>query len=444
MTASVFARPGPFARLFLAFLLLVGVGSCGSGGVSPVVDDPTRITIQPPTAIMYSGLPTTFVVAGGTGSYIVTSSNQAVLQVSGAISPSPITLFANNVITETPVTLTVRDTGTAPVATATITVRPNTVNNNITVTPSATQGGSCAPAVCSGGDAEVSATISQGGIPLPARAVRLDALTGDFRFIVSPAGQPEVLATSIDVITDETGRVRARIRVLADAPNQTALVQVTDLGTGAFQRSSFLIAQSTGTSPGFFVTPSGISFSGRFTGQCANNLTATFFIIGGVPPYTVLNGTGDAFRVSDSFVTESGGSFNVTAQGICTGANGLPITVRDSAGRTATVTVSNVEGTAVPPPVVVSPNTVALTSCTGAVSVTITGGTGSGTYFATSGNTSALLLSLSGSTLTIRRRNPSPAGFVAPASPIVVGVSDGRTSASIDVTDPSGTFNACP
>ena len=441
MTALAPARPGLLARLFLAFLILSGLGSCGGGGVSPVVNDPTRITIQPDTAIMYSGLPTTFIVSGGTGAYIVTSSNQAVLQVSGAISPSPITLFANPVTTDTPVTLTVRDTGTAPLATATLTVRPNPVSNNITVTPSATQGGSCAPAVCSGGDAEVSATISQGGIPLPARAVRLEALTGDFRFIVSPAGQPEVLATSVDVITDETGRVRARIRVLADAPNQTALLQVTDLGTGAFQRSSFIISQSTGPSPGFFVTPTGITFSGRFTGQCANNLSALFYVFGGVPPYSILNTAVDAFSTSQSVVSESGESFSVTARGVCTSASGLPIVVRDAAGRTTTVTVANVEGTTVPTPVVASPDTVFIEDCTSTASFTVSGGAGN--YFVSSGS-NAFLASISGATVTIRRRATaaSPSGPVP--SPILVGVSDGRTSASVSVEHSSGTFPVCP
>ena len=51
-----------------------------SANPSPIVDspdahDPAR------AAVMYSGLPTTFVLSGGTGSYIVTSSNQAMLPV---------------------------------------------------------------------------------------------------------------------------------------------------------------------------------------------------------------------------------------------------------------------------------------------------------------------------------------------------------------------------
>jgi hypothetical protein len=40
------------------------------------------------------------------------------------------------------------------------------------------------------------------------------------------------------------------IRIASTAPNQTALLQITDIGTGTFQRTSFAIAQSTGSSPG--------------------------------------------------------------------------------------------------------------------------------------------------------------------------------------------------
>src|SRR5437868_1556460 len=196
-------------------------GSCGSGAVSPVVNDPNKITILPATATLYSGLPTQFTITGGTGQYIVSSSDQAAVQVSGAVPGGMLLVVPNNVIVDTTVTLTVRDTGSNTPVSATLTVKPNPVANNITITASGTQGGSCAPAICSGGDAIVTATISQGGIPLPARGVRMEVVSGDFRFIVSPPDQSEVLATSTDVVTDQTGKASARIRVLADASNQT-------------------------------------------------------------------------------------------------------------------------------------------------------------------------------------------------------------------------------
>ena len=194
MIVTAFVRPAFLARCAFAFAALAGLVSCGSGAVSPHVVDPTRILILPATATLFSGMPTTFTITGGTGAYIVSSSNQAVVPVSGT-SNGNLVIAPNPVLADTTVTLTVRDTGTNAPVTATLTVKPNTVNNSITITPTATQGGSCAPAVCSGGDAEVTATISQGGIPLAARGVRLEVVSGSFRFIVNPPNTPEVLAS---------------------------------------------------------------------------------------------------------------------------------------------------------------------------------------------------------------------------------------------------------
>jgi len=425
------------ARLLLAFLAAVLLGSCGSGAVTPQVVDPNTITVMPNTATLYSGFPTTFVITGGTGQYIVSSSDQATVPVSGLVSGNSVTIVPNNVVVDTTVTLTVRDTGaTAPVS-ATLTVRPNPIANNITITATGTQGGSCAPAICSGGDAVVMATISQGGIPISARGGRMSVVSGDFRFIVPPPDQAEVLATSTDVVTDQTGKASARIRVLADAANQTAIVRVTDLLTLAFRDTSFFLSQSTGGSPGFFVTPDAIEFTGPTLGQCASSgVSASFFVFGGLPPYTVLNSGGNIFTVDTFNLSNSGDSVTVAPNGICSG--GLPITVRDSAGHTAAVTVSNVEGTATLTPVVASPSTVGLSTCSASASVVLSGGTGS--YGVVSGS-NTVVTSLGGSGLTIKRRVPSAA---PPSNSVVVAATDGRTSANITVNLSGEALGVCP
>jgi hypothetical protein len=439
-------------RLALALASIVSVTSCGSGAVGPstIVNDPTQITIQPGQctvsgttvtcnnpAILFSGLPTTFVITGGTGSYILSSNNQAVLPVSGNIVGNSVTLVPNPVLTDTVVTLTARDTGTTPIATAQAIVKAGTVANNITITPTSTQSAACAPAICSGGDALVTATISQGGIPLPARSVRFDVVTGDFRFVTTdPATGVETLSASVTVISDQTGEVSARIRVNAGAANQTALLQVTDIGTGAFQRTSFVISQSTGTSPGFFTTPATITFQGTRQNQCAGSgISATVFVFGGVPPYTVSNSS-SGFFVSPNFISSSGGSYTVTPNGTC--VSSFPIIATDSSGHTATTTVSNVAGTQVPPALSVAPTAVTLSSCSGAASVTAAGGTG-GPYFSSTGS-DALITSVSGSTVTIRRNPTSP----ATPGPLSVGVSDGNTTQSVTVNLTGEGAGACP
>ena len=415
------------ARFAAALLAPFVIASCGSGGVSgPVpVNDPSRITILPDTAILYSGLATTFTISGGTGAYIVSSSNQSVVAASGPIARTTLTVIPANVTVDTAVTLTVRDTGTTPLATASLTVRPGTVANDISIIPSSTQGGDCAPALCSGGDAVVTATISQGGNPLPARGVRLDVVSGDFRFITSPPDQAEVLSTSTTVISDQNGAIHARIRAVPGAANQTAIVQVTDLGTSAFRRAPFQIAQATGSSPGFFVTPEAITFTGPNDQACASGGRADVFIFGGTPPYTVGN-AGSAFGVSQNVVATSGGSFYVVPNGVCVDP-GLPITVVDAGGRTTSVTVSNVRGDLAIPELLVSPNLVTLSDCTSQATVSVAGGTG--TFTVTTGSGAIFANpNINQRLFSIGRVPNTPA-----TTPVLVGVSSGNRSATVTV-----------
>src|SRR6185503_214050 len=111
------------------------------------------------------------------------------LPSAGAIKGAgAFTVVPNQVAADTPVTLTVTDTAGSAPATATLTVKPRTVSNVVTVTPSASQSAACGTAVCSGGDAEVKVVLSQAGVPLVGRTVQFDVVSGDIRIIVSPPG----------------------------------------------------------------------------------------------------------------------------------------------------------------------------------------------------------------------------------------------------------------
>ncbi|HEX5628468.1 MAG TPA: hypothetical protein VFX72_02775, partial [Usitatibacteraceae bacterium] len=130
MNATISRLISPLARIAAALAAAAGIASCGGGvsaNPSPVVDDPA-ITILPGTAVLFSGMPTTFVLSGGTGSYIVASSNQAIVPFTGGVTGRSITIVPNPVTADTTVTLTVRDTGAATPVTATVTVRPGTVS----------------------------------------------------------------------------------------------------------------------------------------------------------------------------------------------------------------------------------------------------------------------------------------------------------------------------
>jgi hypothetical protein len=428
---ATFSRlTSPFARIAAALAAAAGIASCGGGvsaNPSPVVNDPA-ITILPATAVLYSGMPTTFVLSGGTGSYIVTSSNQAVLPIAGGVTGRSVTLVPSPVSADTVVTLTARDTGTAVPVTATVTVRPGTVGNNVTITPSATQSSTCGAAICAGGDAEVRVTISQGGIPLAARGVSYQVVSGDFRIIASGFGvTPEVLVTSANTTTDELGVARMRIRALPEALAQTALLQITDLGTGAFQRTSFTISQS-GNAP-LAAVPNRISFTGPDTLNCATGLVADVIVFGGRPPYQITQ-PGSVASVNPNVVSTSGGRFSVTANGGC--ATDASIGIVDTVGATTTVTVSNVLGTVeVTPELIVSPTTVSLAACTDIASVLVAGGTG---QFSAATGSGSLQAPVAASTVSISRARPSSAPGITSPQTLQVFVSDGKTVRTVTVT----------
>jgi hypothetical protein len=420
-----FARTAGLARLgVIAVAAFAAACTSNVSGPTPV-NDPARVTIQPDIAVLYSGMQTTFTVSGGTGTYSISSSNQAVVQVPAFLNGRTFTVTPANVLADTAVTISIRDSSTAPVATATLTVRPGTVANDIQVTPTSTQGGSCAPAVCSGGDALVFATLSQGGTPLAARGVRLDVVSGEYRFIVSQPGQPEQLSTTTTVVSDQAGGVHARIRVLPGAANQTAMLQVTDLGTNAFRRATFTIAQATGSSPGFFAIPDEFTFTGPNNLSCAVGARQDVSIFGGSPPYTIGNG-GNAFGVSQGVVQQSGGSFYVVANGVC--AENIPIPIVDSAGRTTTVTATNERGTDAVPPLVVSPSTVSISDCFATATVAVTGGIQNS--FTVSNGSAGIQISQNPSTGVIGiSRTPN----FSVTSPVLVGVASGGQVATITV-----------
>jgi hypothetical protein len=435
-------------RLALGASLFAVLASCGSGAVggNPPATDPARVTILPGDGtVIYSGQPATFTLSGGTGAYIVSSSNPSVLPVDSASrNATSITVVANPVPADTTVTISVRDTGTAPIASASVTVKPGTINNDIQITPSSTQSSGCpAGTLCSGGDALVSVTLSQAGIALIGRLVRFDAVSGDFRFITSPTGTtPEILTTSALATTDGSGRASVRIRANADAPNQTAILQATDVSSGAFRQVGVVIAQSTGTSPGFFASPASVTFTGPNQGSCASSLAtpglaATFFIFGGVPTYTITSPSSGLVVTRDT-VGFSGGSFDVRPTGVC--LDNIPIVIRDTSGHTTTVTVSNVVGTTAVSPLDVSPAAVTLTSCSSSAIVTAVGGTGN--YIGSSGSDAIFISPIQNRFFQIGRgqNNGVPPG----TGPFLVGVSDGQTTKTVTVTLSGQAAGVCP
>ncbi|HYC35777.1 MAG TPA: hypothetical protein VEC19_05100 [Usitatibacter sp.] len=418
--------PASLCRFLLVAATLAGLTACSGGVTDPAsTPAPGPLTITPSTATLYSELPTTFIISGGTPPYIITSSDQAAIPVVGTTSGSTITIVPNPVAADTTATLTVDDSGTATPVTAALTVRPRTINNVVTVTPSAAQPAACGTAVCAGGDAEVSARLVQNGVPLANRQVRFNVVSGDVRIITSPAGTAEVLSTTATTATDVTGTARVRVRVLNDAAAQTALLDITDLTSGFFQRAAVPIAPSS-ASP-LNAQPSTISFTGPNQTSCATGISADVIVFGGRPPYQISQpGTVTIDRDS---VSGSGGRFRVTANGQCVA--GQSIAIVDSSGATTSVTVTNALGSAFSgSPLVVTPESVTLASCNESATVILAGGQG-GRYFGTAGSDLLEVAQASSTTFNIKRRAGTNPGGATTAQ---AGFTDGQTSVSVTVT----------
>jgi len=436
-----FSGASRLARGALAALASLVLGSCGSGAVSSTSATATSgpITISPATATLFSDLPTVFVVSGGNGSYIVTSSDQQAVPAAGALKgPGSFTVVPNPVAADTAVTLTVSDTAGSPPASAALTVKPRTVSNVVTVTPSASQSAACGTAICSGGDAEVKATLSQAGVPLVGRTVQFDVVSGDVRIITSAPGAPEIDSLSGTTTTDGTGTARIRVRVLADAASQTALLQITDLSSGSTQRTSIAIAPASNAP--LNAQPSTIVFQGVDAGTCATGIQADVIVFGGRPPYLISQP--GSFSVSPTVVTSNGGRFTVTATGQCT--SGSQIAVVDSNGATVSVTASN-KLSDLPAPVTTTPFTVSpssgtLATCNSVANFTLSGG--SGTYFGTSQD-SRLDVRINGNVGSVQAKSPSIWSGSPGSATTAITFSDGKTSAAVAVDAHALTTN-CP
>ncbi len=425
-----------FAPVLSLALIVVTTAGCGGGAVTdntPVA--PTPISITPATATLYSGLPATFTVTGGNGNYTIASSDQLAVPLAGGVAAGALTVVPGAVSTDTPVTLTVRDSVGSQVSAA-LTVKPRTVTNVITVTPSPTQAAVCGTAVCSGGDAELRTTLAQNGVPISNREVRFDVTSGDVRFILSSSGGIESLATSTTARTDSTGTAIVRIRALADAPAQTALLQITDVSGGFSQRTS--VAVFPVGSVALAAAPATIVFTGLDASTCAMGTSADVIVFGGRPPYQVTRPA--AFGVSPTLITASNRTFTVTSTGTC--ASPQPITIVDANGSSASILVSNLVGpaAAAPPPFVVSPTEVTLDSCNAQANVTLAGGLGTNAYYGSGSSESTPVTAVANGSLGIIRR----ASGIAVSSPVQVSFSDGRSSVAVGVTLAGTARGTCP
>lgn len=367
----------PALRVGLVACAAAWLAGC-SGAVSGTASSTGPIVVSPSSAVVYSDLPATFLISGGNGNYLVASSNQAALPIADTTTGHSFTVIPATVGSDTSVVLTVRDTANSSAGTANITVKPRTISNVVTITPSASQAASCGTAICAGGDAEVAVYLTQGDVPLAGRTVRFDVVSGDLRIYTQSGTQTDVLATSGVAVTDNTGRASIRVKALDYANGQTALLDVTDTASGATVRTAVPIAPAA--SAPLVAQPSTLAFIGPNSVSCANGISAEVLVFGGRPPYTVSQSS--AFAVFPTIVTSNPGRITVTSTGQC--SDGSQVVILDAAGASATVTATNKVSSVTTSTFDVAPDNVTLTACNQSATVALAGGTG--TYFTATGS----------------------------------------------------------
>jgi hypothetical protein len=191
--------------------------------------------------------------------------------------------------------------------------------------------------------------LGPAGAPLAGRPVRFDVVQGDFGISSTAPGQPVV--PSVTVNTDQNGNAAVRLVVPTSAATQVATIRATDVTGGSSVVGQFTISQFVNGNSVLSVIPTGTTtFKGPDTQTCSSGASATFYVFGGTPPYTIATNFPQAVSISGNPVTRSGGGFTITTNGTC--FTGLTFAITDATGRTLLTppTADNVFGTGEPAP----------------------------------------------------------------------------------------------
>ena len=438
-----------------AALMLVSALSGCSGAVGTPPDTTpvaaTLLAVSPAAADIFPDVPVTFTITGGKPTYSAFSSNSVVLPVNATVTGTTFTIIPGPVTAETAVDITVRDSLNASAA-AKATVKPTTLNNQITFTPFAPTATGCGTnAVCSGGDAQVVVKAALNGVVLRNRPIRFDVFQGSFQFVTPGTGAS---APTLTINTDDQGEATARVRVNAGVPTQVATLQTTDVTSGLARRYNFNVVQQTDGKGILSVLPSGaVTISGAkgATGQdglCpnANNAKVDYYVFGGTAEYKVFSPLPSFAQIlGTGIVNTNGGSFTVQISG----CGKTSFIVTDATGRTIeTSTVEGVQGAkgdaVTTKPFTVSPTAFTI-SCGNTRGVFLDGGSGTFTASVTSGGGSGFNVDpTAGAINSIFESASVSARTGVVASPVKVTFSSNSTSIPVDVTV-SGTVNgSCP
>ena len=345
-----------------AALMLVSALSGCSGAVGTPPDTTpvaaTPLAVSPAAADIFPDVPVTFTITGGKPTYSAFTSNSVVLPVNAAVTGTSFTVTPAAVTADTSVDITVRDAANTS-ATAKATVKPSTLINQITFTPSAPATNGCGTGLCSGNDALVVVKAALNGVVLRGRQIRFEALQGSFKISTTGLVPPPPGSTCTDrsctVLTDAQGE--ATVTVVADAAafTQVATLQITDASvpsSGQSRKYNFTIIQQTSGVGILSVLPSAsIVLQGAAGSVATNGMgscpigTVSYAIFGGTPEYKVSSSLPDVAPAPSETVKNSGDSFTVTLIPVRTGGScGQPVfVIADKLGRSIQTAVLDLQ-----------------------------------------------------------------------------------------------------
>lgn len=435
---------------------VIGVMLAACGGSGAAGGDPGKsgtLALQPSTGTLYANVTYKFNVLGGRAPYVVTSNEQTLVPLNRTVNGNDFEVTPNQTgivdLGQAPeqlptrkVNIEVRDSNGSLVSAAYDVAQNFLTGYTLSVSSLSSCGttGTTTPAACSGFESVIQLRPVTNGLRSPNRQFTFTPLYGPFAFL-DVGGNTTPAGSSINVTSDTTGTLTARLKPNAGVPTQYAQFRLKDVPTGAYLDYTFVIL---GSNIALSVAPSTVNLTGPNGSTCGSG-SFDVAIFGGTPPYKVqaagaLDGT---VSVTPTVInTNDPKVVRVTVATVPIPSrcpNGAAVIVEDAQGIRATVTINSTVGTTPTPPALVLSGAITCLADGQTSAVLVQGGSPNG-GIANSSNASLLSVAgaFGGSPTTITVTAVGTAG--AAVVPVTVSATDGATNSSVTV----GRKTTCP
>ena len=352
-----------FAALVSAgMLLLGGCGGGSSGSSTPTTPAAGTLAAGPAAFVAFGNTPNTVGITGGKGPFTVKSSDSAIVPVPATITGASFVIVPKNVLTATPVTLTVTDAlGATSAVVATVT--PATISSSIIQVASAANSicsaennaAITAATLCAGEIASASVTLKDAnGAALANREVRFEALT--FGATMAATANSQFYSRIVTVSTNSNGVATVALRADVEVASEAAFLRATDVVSTHRIDTWITVLKQTNNKSALSVVPTtGGQFS-YYASECPA-VTREYGVHGGTAPYAISLASGSTLILGDGTtqaapgaavtVARPGGRFTVSnaASTTCSATSSI-VTVTDATGATATASHAITPGSA--------------------------------------------------------------------------------------------------